>query len=68
MDKTERIELDPDKLCGKPVVRGTRISVEFVIGLLADGWEERDILTNYPGITHEDIIACLTYARNTLRH
>jgi len=61
-----RITLDPKVLAGKPVVRGTRLSVEFVIGLMAEGWSEADILVNYPGITHEDIIACLAYARDTL--
>jgi uncharacterized protein (DUF433 family) len=61
-----RITLDPTVLTGKPVIRGTRLSVEFVIGLMADGWSETDILTNYPGITHEDIIACLAYARDTV--
>ena len=61
-----RIALSPDVLAGKPVIRGTRLSVEFVIGLLADGWAEPDILTNYPGVTHEDIIACLAYARDVL--
>jgi uncharacterized protein (DUF433 family) len=54
-----RITLDPALLAGKPVIRGTRLSVEFVIGLMADGW-------NYPGITHDDIMACLAYARDTL--
>jgi uncharacterized protein (DUF433 family) len=61
-----RITLAPDILVGKPVIRGTRISVEFVIGLMADGWAEADILINYPGITHDDIIACLAYARDSL--
>jgi uncharacterized protein (DUF433 family) len=61
-----RIALDPAVLAGKPVIRGTRLSVEFVIGLMADGWKEADITTNYPGITHDDIIACLAYARDTL--
>jgi uncharacterized protein (DUF433 family) len=61
-----RITLDPKVLAGKPVVSGTRLSVEFVIGLMAEGWSEADILANYPGITHEDIIACLAYARDTL--
>jgi uncharacterized protein (DUF433 family) len=61
-----RITLDPKLLAGKPVIRGTRLSVEFVIGLMADGWSEADILANYPGITHDDIIACLAYARDTL--
>jgi uncharacterized protein (DUF433 family) len=60
------ITLDPSVLAGKPVIRGTRVSVEFVIGLMADGWSEADILANYPGIRHEDILACLAYARETL--
>jgi uncharacterized protein (DUF433 family) len=62
-----RIALDPNVLAGKPVVRGTRLSVEFVIGLMADAWSETDILANYPGIGHDDIIACLAYARDVLR-
>ena len=61
-----RITLDPALLPGKPVIRGTRLSVEFVIGLMADGWKEADIVTNYPGIAHDDIMACLAYARDTL--
>jgi uncharacterized protein (DUF433 family) len=61
-----RITLAPDMLAGKPVIRGTRLSVEFVIGLMADGWSEANILENYPGITHEDILGCLAYARDTL--
>jgi len=62
-----RIVLDQAILVGKPVIRGTRLSVEFVIGLLADGWSEPDILRNYPGLTHDDISACLAYARDLLR-
>jgi uncharacterized protein (DUF433 family) len=61
-----RLAIDPDVLLGKPVIRGTRLSVEFIIGLLADGWTEGEITANYPGITHEDILACLAYARDTL--
>jgi uncharacterized protein (DUF433 family) len=61
-----RIVLAPEVLAGKPVIRGTRLSVEFVIGLMADGWTEADVLQNYPGIEHDDIIACLAYARDTL--
>ncbi len=59
-----RITLDPAVLAGKPVIRGTRLSVEFVIGLMAQGWKEADIMTNYPGITHDDV-ACLAHARDT---
>jgi uncharacterized protein (DUF433 family) len=66
MTEHPRISLAPDVLAGKPVISGTRLSVEFVIGLMADGWAEADILTNYPDVTHDDIIACLAYARDTL--
>ena len=62
-----RIVLDPAVLAGKPVVRGTRLSVDFVIGLMADGWTEPDILRNYPGLSHDDVAACLAYARDLLR-
>jgi uncharacterized protein (DUF433 family) len=60
-----RIALDPDVLAGKPIVRGTRLSVEFIIGLLAADWTEADIIAEYPGITHDDILACLAYAHVT---
>ncbi|MBV9826194.1 MAG: DUF433 domain-containing protein [Alphaproteobacteria bacterium] len=65
-DGHPRIVLDAAVLAGKPVIRGTRLSVEFIIGLLADGWTEADIGANYPGIGHEDIVACLAYARDVL--
>jgi uncharacterized protein (DUF433 family) len=67
MNDETRITLDPEVLAGKPVVRGTRLSVEFIIGLMADGWSEADILRNYPALTHEDVSACLAYARDVLR-
>ena len=66
MVENERIILDPAILSGKPVIRGTRLSVEFVVGLLADGWTVADILANYPRLTQEDITACLAYARDML--
>jgi uncharacterized protein (DUF433 family) len=66
MTQHPRITLDPEVLAGKPVIRGTRLAVEFVIGLMADEWSEADILGNYPSVTHDDIIACLAYARDTL--
>jgi len=64
----ERIALDPAVLVGKPVIRGTRLAVEFIVELLANGWRTEDILRNYPGITHKDIAACLRYAAESLRH
>lgn len=63
----ERIVVDPRVLVGKPVVRNTRLSVEFLVGLLAEGWTEKQILDNYPGLVHEDLLACLQYASEMLR-
>lgn len=54
-------------LVGKPIVRGTRLAVEFIVELLANGWSEQQILQNYPGITTDDIHACLHYAANLLK-
>lgn len=62
MSWQDRIILDPEVLAGKPVIKGTRIAVEFVIDLLAQEWTESDVLENYPGLTHEDLKACLGYA------
>ena len=67
MNWEDRIAIDPKILVGKPVIRGTRIAVEFVLDLLAQGWTDRQILDNYPGVTHEDILACLHYASETLK-
>jgi uncharacterized protein (DUF433 family) len=58
-----RIVLDPEVLAGKPVIRGTRISVEFVLELMAAGWSVEDILGNYPHLRPEDLAACLDYAK-----
>jgi uncharacterized protein (DUF433 family) len=63
----ERIVIDPTILAGKPVVRGTRLAVEHVIDLLAQGWPEAEMLANFPGLTHEDIQACLGYASAVLK-
>ena len=62
----DRITIDPKVLVGKPVVKGTRLSVEFIVGLLAQGWSEVQVLENYPGLTVEDITACLGYAHMLL--
>jgi uncharacterized protein (DUF433 family) len=58
----ERIEVDPEILGGKPVVRGTRLAVELILELLAAGQTFEDLLENYPRLTKEDILACLSYA------
>ena len=66
MTQHSRIEIDPKILTGKPVIRGTRLSVEFIVGLLAAGWTHADIIDQYPGVVDEDIIACLEYAHDIL--
>jgi uncharacterized protein (DUF433 family) len=66
MTEHPRIALAPDVLAGKPVIRGTRLSVEFVIGLMADGWSEADILQTTRALRMTTVIACLAYARDTL--
>ena len=63
----ERIVADPNILVGKPIVRGTRLSVDFLLDLMAQGWPEAEILRNYPGLTHEDLAACLEYANELVR-
>ena len=62
MPWSERIAVDPEILAGKPVIRGTRLAVEFILELLAAGQSESEILSNYPGLTKQDILACLSYA------
>jgi uncharacterized protein (DUF433 family) len=63
----DRIVIDPAILVGKPVIKGTRLAVEFIVDILAEGWNEGDILKNYPGLAPEDIRACLGYASERLR-
>jgi uncharacterized protein (DUF433 family) len=62
MKLTDRIVTDPAVLVGKPVVRGTRLSVDFLLDLMAQGWPEAEILRNYPGLTRDDLLACREYA------
>ena len=59
---SSRILIDPEILGGKPVIRGTRLAVEFILELLAAGNTEQEILVNYPSVSREDILACLSYA------
>ncbi len=62
----DRIETRADVLTGKPVIKGTRLGVDFIVGLLAQGWTEAQILENYPGVSSEDLRACLSYAADLL--
>lgn len=62
-----RIVIDANVLCGKPVIRGTRLSVPLTVGLLAQGWTVHQIVDNYPGIEPADVYACLEYANELLQ-
>ena len=66
MNWRDRIILDPLILAGKPVVKGTRLAVEFIVSLLAQGWTEHEVLANFPGLEHADVLACLSYASEML--
>ncbi len=67
MNWQDRISVDPKVLVGKPVIKGTRIAVEFLVELLANGWTLEQILKNYPQLTADDIHAALHYATETLK-
>ena len=62
MTWNDRIAVDADVLVGKPVIKGTRIAVEFVVDLMARGWTIEQILREYDHLTPEDVRACVTYA------
>lgn len=64
--RTERIASSPNVMTGKPVVRGTRIPVELIVRMLAQGISEEEILREYPRLELEDIRAALTYAADVL--
>jgi len=64
----DRIEIDPDVLGGKPVIRGTRIPVELLLRNLAEGATEGDLLDAYPRLSREGIHAALAYAADSIAH
>ncbi|HCF60595.1 MAG TPA: antitoxin [Myxococcales bacterium] len=65
---TDRIEINPAVLSGKPVIRGTRIPVELVLRKLAEGASEAELIDAYPRLTREDIQAALSYAADSVAH
>ena len=67
MDWRERIVTNPDILVGKPSVKGTRLSVELILGWLAQGWTIEVLLENYPTLTREDVLAALAFAADMMR-
>ena len=64
----QRISIDPQVMTGKPVIRGTRIPVELIVRMLAQGISEDDILQEYPRLERKDIRASLAYAAQILAH
>ncbi len=66
MDLLARIVIDPKVMVGKPVVQGTRLTVQHILGLLAHGATADQVLNEYDGLTREDILACLRFAQGTL--
>jgi uncharacterized protein (DUF433 family) len=63
----EYIHSDPEVLLGKPVVKGTRLSVEFILGLFASGWTEQQVLENYPTLTPQNLRAVFAFATDCMR-
>ena len=68
MPSSDRIEINPKVMLGKPVIRGTRIPVELLLRKLGEGAAEQDLLDAYPNLKPEDIRAAMTYAAEALAH
>jgi uncharacterized protein (DUF433 family) len=68
MSVQSRIEINPKVMLGKPVIRGTRITVELILRKLGEGATTKDLLEAYPHLTSDDIQAAITYAADTLAH
>jgi len=68
MTLNDRVEINPKIMLGKPVIRGTRITVELIVRKLSEGAKEADLLDAYPHLTVEDIRAALAYAADSLAH
>jgi uncharacterized protein (DUF433 family) len=67
MNWKERVTADPAILCGKPVIKGTRLAVEFLLGLLAEGWTTQQVLDSYPQLRPEDLQALFGYSSECIR-
>ena len=66
-DWRDRIEISQKIAVGKPIIKGTRLSVDFIIELLAQGWTIEQILKNYPQLKKEDVFAALEYSAHSLK-
>lgn len=62
MSWKKRIAIDPKVLCGKPTIKGTRLSVGFLLGLFAEGWSKEQIFESYPQLQPEDLTALFAYS------
>ena len=67
MQWQDYIHSDPTVLVGKPVIRGTRLSIDFLLGLFAEGWTEARILENYPQLPHEALQAVFAFTAEVMR-
>ena len=67
-DLLKRITVNPKIFRGKPIIRGRRLAVEHIIGMLAAGDTVDDLVRAYPWLEHEDVLACLAYARRVVGH
>ena len=67
MDWKKYIHSDPEVLMGKPVVKGTRLAIDFLVGLFAAGWTEQLVLENYPNLTSESLRAVFAYVAECMR-
>ena len=63
----ERISLNPEVMAGKPVVKGTRLTVEYIVNLMAHGADPDEIVAEYEGLTRDDVQACLLFAAKSLQ-
>ncbi len=68
MRVADRVEVNPKIMMGKPVIKGTRITVELVVRRISEGASERELLNAYPRLQKEDIKAALRYAADTIAH
>jgi len=66
MNYRERIIISPDIMLGKPVIKGTRITVEFIVKKMSEGMEVNEIIAEYPPLTRDDIMACLAYSADVI--
>lgn len=67
MNWKDHITVDPGVLVGKPIIRGTRISVELLMDRLADGWTMEQVLASYPRVTREDVLAAIAFVTDVFR-